>query len=97
MPYVEPSGYQVQPAPSREVIPDAEDGTYRYDGGPVNVVPEPAAVPQKRSEPPPARVVPDARYVSQPVKAKKYTFRAYGEKPTAPALESGTLLTRKTR
>jgi hypothetical protein len=104
-PYIDPVTTAIRPVlrqpAAREVIPygeDGDEGTYRYDGDPANVVPPRVIVPQKRVEPPAPKAVPDVRYVSKPAKQKKYTYRAYGEKPAAlPDDAAGTLVTRKPR
>jgi hypothetical protein len=61
--------------------PDAANGSYPYNGGPVNPVPMPKAKPDADKVTPPAPTVPmDGRAVSLPVKPK-YTYPAYGEEP----------------
>ena len=63
------------PAP----LPPA-DGTYPYDGGPANPVPQPSARPAAPATPP---VPLEGRPVSLPAPEKKYTYPAYGEGKTS--------------
>ena len=73
------TGQETLPSPRRL----DEDGTYPYDGGPVNPAPMPraepgpSAAPAAPAAPPPA----DGRVVSVPKKTAKYSYRAYGEPP----------------
>jgi len=70
-------------APSTRVIPN---GTYPYDGGPTSPVP----MPSKEAAP---KVPSTERFVSIPA-AKKYSYAAYGEKPSAqPALPDSDVKT----
>jgi hypothetical protein len=105
MPYCDPVSAPTQPLilnAGREVITpytsDPSGGTYLYDGGPADPVPLPAVAPRPRVQPPAARPDADTRYVAQPVKPKKYTYAAYGEKPQTPTAKDGrTVLTRNTK
>jgi hypothetical protein len=83
------------PTPERSIMPPAtgpeetipmprpqqKGGTYPYDGGPANPVPMPQAepTPGRKAGIPQAR---DGRLVATQSKAPKYTYQAYGEKPT---------------
>jgi hypothetical protein len=62
--------------------PVPNDGTYPYDGGPVNPVPIPQAdpAPKRKAGPTPA---PDAQVVAIGSKTPKYIYQAYGERPAA--------------
>jgi hypothetical protein len=70
------------------------DGTYPYDGGPSNPVPNPKAAPIPQSAP--ERSVPlEGRAVSLPKPATKWAYPAYGETPRRTSFaEDQTLLTK---
>jgi hypothetical protein len=70
------------------------DGTYPYDGGPSNPVPNPKAAPVPQSAP--ERSVPlEGRAVSLPKPATKWAYPAYGEAPRRTTFaEDHTLLTK---
>lgn len=83
--------YATQPQYAPQQMPRIEDGnilpsprqqqptpgqTFPYDGGPIAPVPMPDTTP--------SNVTPSERKVSLPAPTKKYTYAAYGEKPTAP-------------
>ncbi|MCS6849813.1 MAG: hypothetical protein NZ700_01430 [Gemmataceae bacterium] len=89
------------PAPNErpyryDIVPYAPpgDGTYRYDGGPQNPVPMPPGTnPKPTTDPAPPSTVPfEGRAVSIPAKPKTspYSYRAYGELPTAPPVVPST-------
>ncbi len=61
-------------------LPQEEEGTFPYNGGPANPVPMPRVdpLPQKAAPVDPTQ----GRVVSLPAPAPKYTYRAYGEKVT---------------
>jgi hypothetical protein len=73
---------QVLPPP----IPAPNDGTFPYDGGPVNPVPMPRAEPSLVPSPL-TTVSAGNRLASLPAKPAKYTYLAYGEKQAAKAPE----------
>ena len=89
MPYATSVGASVnftvmRPAPDSLPAPTplpgaASDGTYPYDGGPLNPVPMPSSQPAPKAQP----TVPlEGRPVSLPAPEKaekKYTYPAYGE------------------
>jgi hypothetical protein len=85
MPYIDPTSADV---PYSGISPN---GTYLYNGGPAEPIPQPLVDPASRSDG-------QTRYVSQPAKPKKYVYRAYGEKPDQPPRkDDGTILTRRTK
>jgi hypothetical protein len=66
-------------------MPTPGNGTYDYDGGPVNPVPLPKAAPAPTAVPPAAAPVPATREVSVPQRQPaRYSYAAYGEQ-TRPA------------
>jgi hypothetical protein len=89
MPYATSVGAQInftvmRPAPDNLHAPTplpgaSSDGTYPYDGGPLNPVPMPSSQPAPKAQP----TVPlEGRPVSLPAPEKaekKYTYPAYGE------------------
>ncbi len=82
--------------PSTEAVPQQprNDGTFPYDGGPSNPVPNPKAAPPSSTTPP--RSVPlEGLSVSLPKTAPKWSYPAYGEtaRRLAPAPQR-TYLTR---
>jgi hypothetical protein len=79
------------PAPKQR---PSEEGTFPYDGGPANPVPNPKET--TRPSTPPQRSVPlEGRAVSLPRSAAKWTYPAYGETARrAPVESERTYLTR---
>jgi hypothetical protein len=71
-----------------------DDGTFPYDGGPKNPVPNPQTAPAPTAAPP-ASVPLEGRAVSLPRPAPKWAFPAYGEQAQRTSFaEDRTLLTK---
>jgi hypothetical protein len=93
-----PANGSVQPGYS-DVSPPVmprEDGTYPYNGGPKNPVPNPGADPAPMKDK--QRTVPlEGRSVSLPKSTSKWTFPAYGEAARRTSnVEDRTYYTKKT-
>ena len=80
--------------PPREMLPPPTrivpgDGSYRYDGGPVNPVPRPEIVPPSPIEPPVKGQI-NGRVASlMPVKISKFAYPAYGDPPAQTSFAAG--------
>jgi hypothetical protein len=84
------------PSPGTPIPPG--DGTFPYDGGPAEPVPQPRVVPGPTSAPPGVVPAPGLRPVSLPRQvAPRVTYPAYGDRPAPTPAPSGRTYVTGTR
>lgn len=86
--------YMLQPP--REMLPAPRpvpaDGSYRYDGDPMNPVPLPGPAVEPMTQPPAKRQIEGRVASMMPVKVRNFAYPAYGERQAGDSLAAGRLI-----